>query len=548
MQPTNGPVPTIAYVGGVMQSLPPTILEPAKAVQRSEPSAAVKLVQGATPDEQMEFDRLLARRFARACNVFLIAYAGFLIRDLLLFHRGGVEFQRLILTVGAGVQLLIILLANLGHSESSRRRKILQYCTIFLAWLVLGVLQFDFLRFEVQQPEIQTSDWSATVQIIVANTNFFPWFALIAGYPVLVPMTWQRATAFGLGTMLIPVLVTIVAVYTIEPLDWDRTAYMHIQYLVWGLIGTAIAAYGSAQTGALRKEAFEARQFGQYILREPIGRGGMGDVYLAEHRLLKRPSVIKVIRPDRSTDSKILARFEREVKILATLTHWNTVEVYDYGHTPEGTFYFVMEYLPGENLNDLVIRTGPLSPSRVVFLMAQICRGLREAHKGGLIHRDIKPSNIMATVRGGLKDVAKLLDFGLVFDPGTMTDSGKLTHEAAILGTPHYMAPEQARGEPVDGRSDIYAIGATMYFLLSGRPPFNAKTVVEVLASHLNLIPKSLRELNAAIPADLDGLVLKCLEKEPSRRFQDVRELERALLACECSSQWDHEHAANVCS
>ncbi|QEL20831.1 serine/threonine-protein kinase [Limnoglobus roseus] len=530
-------IPTIAYDGGAATALPATLPLPAS-------NAGVKLVQGEAPDEAREFDRLLARRFARACYVFLVAYAGFLARDLVFFNRGGVEFQRYVLAAGVVLQGGLTLAVRFGRAASRGRRKVAQYATIVLAWFVLGILQYDFLRYEVTQPEVQAADWSATVQITVANTNFFPWFALIAGYPVLVPMSGRRAAVFGLGTMLIPVLVTVLAAYTIPPLNWNRTIYMHIQYAVWGTIGTCIAAYGAAQAGALRKEAFAARQFGQYILRERLGGGGMGDVFLAEHRLLKRPSVIKVIRQDRSADANLLARFEREVKILATLTHWNTVDVYDYGHTPEGTFYFVMEYLPGANLDELVKRHGPLPPGRAVFLIAQICRGLREAHAGGLIHRDIKPSNIMATERGGLQDVAKLLDFGLVFDPGRLTDSGKLTHETTILGTPHYMAPEQARGEAVDGRSDIYALGATLYFLLAGRPPFDQKAIVEVLAAHLTAVPKPLCDVNAALPGDLNAVVLRCLAKAPADRFADVRELELALLGCSCSTDWDHERAA----
>ncbi|MBL8867889.1 MAG: serine/threonine protein kinase [Planctomycetia bacterium] len=509
------------------------------------PVPGPKLVRGSAPDESREFDRLLARRFARACIVFLVAYAGHLLRDLILYSRGGVEYQRWVLAFGVVVQAMLFLSVRRAVVPSRSHLRLAQSATVALAWVILGATQYDYLRYEVQKPDIRELEWSINFQLIVANTAFLPWFGLIAAFPVLVPMSWRQALTFGLGTMTIPVLVTVFAVSTIESLTWDRTAYMPIQFLVWGVIGTCIAAYGSAQSGALRKEAFEARQFGQYLLREPIGRGGMGEVFLAEHRLLKRPSVIKVIRPDKSTDPNLLARFEREVKILATLTHWNSVEVYDYGHTPDGTFYFVMEYLPGSNLYDLVKRDGPLPPGRAVFLISQVCRALREAHARGLIHRDIKPSNIMAAERGGLKDVAKLLDFGLVFDPGRLTDSGKLTHETAILGTPHYMAPEQARGEPVDGRSDIYALGATLYFLLSGRPPFDAKAVVEVLAAHLNSPPQSLRD---TIPADLDAVLLRSLEKRREDRFQDVKEFERALLACGCAAEWDHERAASATS
>ena len=216
----------------------------------------------------------------------------------------------------------------------------------------------------------------------------------------------------------------------------------HPTYLVEvGLmLGLAVvtSVYGTHMVGSLRREAFEARRLGQYRLLRLIGSGGMGDVYLAEHQLMKRPCAIKVIRPSKADDPQALARFEREVHATAQLSHWNSVEIFDYGRAEDGTFYYVMEYLPGLSLAQLVERYGPLPPARVVYLLAQVCDALAEAHAAGLIHRDIKPGNIFAAVRGGQYDVAKLLDFGLAkpmaADDGRgATDPSRHDHRLAAV-------------------------------------------------------------------------------------------------------------------
>ena len=183
----------------------------------------------------------------------------------------------------------------------------------------------------------------------------------------------------------------------------------------------------------------------------------MGEVYLAEHQLLKRPCALKLIRPGDATDPRALERFEREVRLTATLSHPNTVEIYDYGRTEDGTYYYVMEYLPGLSLAELVERHGPLPPARAVYLLRQVCQALREAHAAGLIHRDIKPSNIFAARRGGMDDVAKLLDFGLV-RPAATTRAAHLSGEGQILGTPLFMSPEQATGRPGARRAERHLL------------------------------------------------------------------------------------------
>jgi serine/threonine protein kinase len=226
------------------------------------------------------------------------------------------------------------------------------------------------------------------------------------------------------------------------------------------------------------------------------------------------------------------------------LTNWHTVEIFDFGRAVDGTFYYVMEYLPGLNLDQIVRAHGPLPPERVVHFLRQLCGALREAHAIGLIHRDIKPSNIIAGKRGGMPDVAKLLDFGLVIGQRANTDFEKLTQEGTLTGTPAYMSPEQAAGfDDLDARSDIYSLGAVAFFLLTGQPPFVGKTSIQVLAAHLHEPAPRLRDLRSEIPEDLERVVLRCLEKQKARRFPDSDSLEKALGECQCAEGWTTDRA-----
>jgi serine/threonine-protein kinase len=306
-----------------------------------------------------------------------------------------------------------------------------------------------------------------------------------------------------------------------------------------------ISVYGSHRISVLRRQAFEARKLGQYQLKGQLGSGGMGEVYLAEHALLRRPCAIKLIRPDRVGDPKNLVRFEREVQATATLTHPNTVQLFDYGHAEDGTFYYVMEYLPGLTLEQLVKQHGPLPPARAVHFLRQVCGALGEAHAISLIHRDLKPGNIMVCERGGLHDVAKLLDFGLVLPRGADPDGERLTQEGAIAGTPAYMSPEQAGGkENLDGQSDIYSLGCVAYFLLTGQAPFAGHSPVRVLAAHLYEPPAPPGEHRPDLPEALQAVVLRCLAKDPAERFPSARSLERALAGCPAAGLWTQEDAA----
>jgi serine/threonine-protein kinase len=305
------------------------------------------------------------------------------------------------------------------------------------------------------------------------------------------------------------------------------------------------ATYGTHVINTLRVAAFEAKQLGQYKLCRPIGSGGMGEVFLAEHQMMKRPVAIKLIRPSKAADKQALARFEREVRSTAKLSHWNTIEIFDYGRTEDGTFYYVMEYLPGLSLSDLVEKHGPLPPERAVHLLMQTCDALSEAHGRGLIHRDIKPGNIFAASRGGYYDVAKLLDFGLAKPISAESVGVQLTQDGSITGSPLYMSPEQALGdlEP-DERCDIYSLGAVAYFLLTARPPFAGDRAIKVILAHAHdeVVPPS--RLRADLPADLEQVVLRCLAKNPENRFASAMALRQSLAECESAGRWTHGDAA----
>jgi tRNA A-37 threonylcarbamoyl transferase component Bud32 len=377
---------------------------------------------------------------------------------------------------------------------------------------------------------------------------------LIPSYGLYVPKNWRRA-AVVVGPLALLPFATLLVLYLRHPdaMAWlgrglrgsDSPRYLMFSFDAMVLLILAVAStFGARVIALLRRQIAEAKHLGQYRLRRQIGAGGMGEVYLAEHQLLKRPCALKLLRPESVADPRSLARFEREVRLTAALSHPNTVEIYDYGRTDKGTYYYVMEYLPGLSLADLVERHGPQSAGRVVYLLRQICQALREAHAAGLIHRDIKPSNIFVSRRGGMDDVAKLLDFGLVL-PVARFGAPQLSREGQILGTPLFMSPEQAAGSvELDGRSDIYSLGAVAYFLLTGRPPFEGEDGLRLLIAHARdpVVPPSLLDVN--IPRDLERVVLRCLSKRPADRFPDSESLENALGDCACVDDWDQRRAA----
>ena len=380
----------------------------------------------------------------------------------------------------------------------------------------------------------------ATVtEAVAGNTG-----ANVAGYrdyrgvPVVGVYTWLKDFDLGLATQL-------DVAEAFRPMRIMRLGF----WFIFGLLVLgAVLVFGLMQLarrlqGAARKAALKARQLGQYALDEKIGAGGYGTVYRAHHALMRRPVAVKLLEMGQ-TDPAAVARFEREVQLTSQLTHPNTIALYDYGRTPEGIFYYAMEYLDGLALDRLVKQYGRLPEGRVIRILRQVCASLAEAHGLGLVHRDIKPANIFLTCRGGAPDFVKVLDFGLV--KARNTDGQlDLTAATATLGTPLYMSPEAVEHpDAVEARTDLYSLGAVGYYLLTGQPLFEAQSMSEVLLLQVKTMPAApSTRLGQMASTELEDLLMRCLAKDPSARPASARELDRLLAACEGASEWTSEQA-----
>ncbi|HEX6432860.1 MAG TPA: serine/threonine-protein kinase, partial [Gemmatimonadales bacterium] len=300
----------------------------------------------------------------------------------------------------------------------------------------------------------------------------------------------------------------------------------------------------------LGKQVARERELGSYRLGELLGRGGMGEVYRASHRMLARPAAIKLIHPevlaarDRKSAGLAVARFRREAEAAAQLRSPHTVELYDFGETEDGTLYFVMELLEGMDLETLVRKEGPLPQQRVIHILRQVCESLEEAHVSSLVHRDIKPANIHVGRVGLQHDFVKVLDFGLVKSVlPTAGEDSMATAAGLTPGTPAYMSPELAMGEKCDGRADLYALGCVAYYLLTAQLVFDAASGFQMIAKHIQELPgPPSQRTELDVSPELDRVVLACLAKKPEDRPQSAAELDRMLAEIEIEP-WSEEEA-----
>jgi serine/threonine-protein kinase len=535
--------PTIDYVSPAPdESLRPAPTPTPSASGQGGPSPRVEVVAGSGVHLSDETRSLLGVRLRAVALAMSCAFGAFLIRDLWLAGHYLDPLVRSFHVVVVAAFLASFAALSLRRPIPLRRLRALEL-------VLFGMTIAFFITIHYRLVLLRVADGNRVMLMAtVKNTVLFV-FAMIVLYGMFIPNTWRRAAAV-VGVMVAATLLSPLALRVIHPEVFRFAAPLLTfeivsENILMLVIGAGVTVYATHIINALRVEVFEARQLNQYQLKRRIGAGGMGVVYLAEHQLLKRPCAIKLIAPDRAGDPKALAKFEREVRTTARLSHPNTVEIYDYGRTDDGTFYYVMELLSGLSLADLVERHGPLPAGRAIFLLRQACGALAEAHAVGLVHRDLKPANIFAARRGNLHDFVKILDFGLVLpppDPSTAEPS----RDRHIAGSPLYMAPEQAIGAArPDARADLYGLGAVAYYLLTGRPPFAGPTTMAVLIVVARDPVEPPSRHRPGLPPDLERVVLRCLAKSPADRYPDADALDRDLAACVSASDWDFARAAD---
>ena len=361
----------------------------------------------------------------------------------------------------------------------------------------------------------------------------------------IIPSSARRTFLISFGCFL-PVFVSATVYWSnLESSNWPSGLEppSSILFLIRGVLTASIAAVASGIIYGLQRQVEKARQLGQYRLENKIGEGGMGEVYKASHAMLRRPTAVKLLHAEIAGEESI-ARFEREVQLTSQLTHPNTIAIYDYGRTPDGVFYYAMEYLVGMDLDSLVKAHGAQPAKRVIYILRQICGSLSEAHANSLVHRDIKPANIILCQRGLQSDVAKVVDFGLVKDVDASA-SATLSGANTVTGTPLYMAPEAISSpQSINARSDLYAVGAVGYYLLTGKPLFKSDNLMEICGHQLHTEPQSPSErLGQPVSPDLEAVLIRCLQKDPENRFANAAELEDALTACTASDKWTESDA-----
>jgi len=382
--------------------------------------------------------------------------------------------------------------------------------------------------------------------------------ALVLTHAIIVPLDARRMFGSSAATAALGVTAAyFVARVGVPPDLLAQKPWLPINQVIfagmWGLVAVAVATIAARVIHGLSQRVRDANEVGQYVLEKRIGEGGMGVVYLARHALLRRPTAIKLLPAHRAGEQAV-HRFEQEVRLTSSLTHPNTIAIFDFGRTPEGVFYYAMEYLDGITLEQLASFDGPQPTARVIHLLKQACGALGEAHAAGLVHRDIKPANLMLCIRGNMPDQLKILDFGLVKEHAPEVALG-LSAEGILLGTPAYLAPEAIlHAGRADARSDLYALAAVAYWLLVAQPLFPSETVLEACAHHLHTIPVPPSQRSPQpIPPGLDALLLRCLAKDPDARPSSAHELSRLLDGIDAPAwtredgdRWWRERAPSV--
>jgi hypothetical protein len=501
---------------------------PAIEMPSSRPSATGDTFERELTELLRGRTRLMLWVVLVVASIAIVAY-GFILKEQPVL-QGGLMRWLLPLRFGHLASFVIALILTYTLRGTARRFQLLAF------WVVALNLVLAIVLLAAQQPN--------DIPYLVGTITLFL-------YAAFIPSPGRYTVMLGVLAVA-TFLMAAVMTYAFQPGApeyWAaRGGMAELRYhLIDGIIGLgimALVAHAVSRTlYSLRKTAHQAKRLGNYYIDEELGSGGMGQVFRARHALIRRPTAVKVMQPSGEYEQAAITRFEREVQLTATLTHPNSITIYDFGRTPDQRFYYVMEFLQGLDLQDLVTRYGPVAASRSVFILTQACGALSEAHARGIVHRDIKPSNIFLTQRGGLYDFVKVLDFGLAKDLSG-ADAVELTKTGVAVGTPRYISPEAVKGEGMDGRSDLYCLGAVAYWMLTGRPPFEATTSVELLIDHVKATPTPPSQVcELEIPPELDEIVMTCLEKKPEDRFPTAAALESALDTVAFDRRWSQEQA-----
>ena len=453
----------------------------------------------------------------------------------------------------------------MGYSDGSRAEGVITMIAIVMSLCVYAVsLRRDLavervidvgLVYEVLVCLCIATLENLSVPVPNQEARGVSWICLIIVlFPLFVPASPRRVMLASFAAALTgPLSAPVVTHFTHNP---PLPASLAAGLFAPNFISVGLALVSMVMFHRLGEKVREARELGAYQLEKLLGCGGMGEVWLARHRQLLTPAAIKLIRLDAlrgnplGSPEVVQNRFRREAKATASLHSPHTVTLYDFGQADDHSLYYVMEMLDGIDLQQLVDRFGPQPPSRVVHILRQACDSLQEAHNQQLVHRDIKPANLFVCRMGVTVDFVKVLDFGLVKgaliigDPTDPSDDqGRLTRPNTVFGTPECMSPEQGTGAETDGRSDIYSLGCVAYWLLTGRTVFEAATPLAMLLEHVNTPPPPPSK-HVAVPAELEKLVMRCLEKQPDRRPASARELDEMLERCTPEvGAWTQEQA-----
>jgi serine/threonine-protein kinase len=481
--------------------------------------------------------------------------------DLLQAVRTRLQIVAIVIIVATGLSTLVSDLTGFAQEEEVR------YGSLAVEW-TLSLVLFGLARWSSIRPALLL-DLGLVYEVLIALSfsltgaqirwltddpaSFMGWspiavWALI--YPIIVPNSTRKTAIASFATVLTePVAISLLAWSDLSVLP---TAAAFIRKLWPNLVAAVLAIFVSRIVYQLGEQVSEARQLGSYHLESLLGKGGMGEVWRATHRMLARPAAVKLIRSealgtdDPESVTRALKRFEREAQSTAALRSPHTIELYDFGISQGGTFYYVMELLDGIDLQSLVDQHGHQPPGRVVHILRQACHSLAEAHDAGMIHRDVKPANIFLCRYGADYDFAKVLDFGIVKHRSFGDErEAQLTAVGAFTGTPAYMPPEMVLGAgEIDGRADLYSLACIGYWLLTGQMVFTGLNPMAVMAAHAHqkaASPSS--RTDQPVPADLDALIMRCLDKDPASRPQTARELSRELAALGIEQQWTEENA-----